>query len=730
MYFGGVNGLNIFRPDDAAAAPHPPPVSIIALEPAGAPRQFLVGHPPDSVVKLRYGENAFTISFAALDFTAPEKTRYAYRLDGVDHAWIAAGTRREASYASVPPGRYVFRVTTANTGGPWTPAGAAITLEIARPWWATWWARVLAALAITGLPVGAIRLRLRSIRRRSVWLEQRVEEQTRDLTDAQERLRGALEREREAARELLEITAAVPGAVFQLREAPDGTRTFPFVSEGITHLLDGDASSTGSSCAQQIDPSHLADRLLAQVHPDDADVLARSLAASRDTLEPWRVELRCTGVDGATRWLSVQAHPWRHDDGAIVWTGVMTDATAARRAEAERAALEAKMLQAQKAESLGILAGGIAHDFNNLLVGVLANAELLPYQLSLDEEAAETVGHIRASALRAAELTQQMLAYAGKARLVVERVDLAGLVREMLALLRSAVPRTIAFEFQPGPAGAFVEADATQLRQVVMNLVTNASEAIGDRPGHVSVRIGIERAPQPELALLHAAEDMPAHGPYAVLEVTDDGCGMDASLVGRIFEPFYSTKFTGRGLGLAALLGIVQAHHGGLQVVTAPGQGSRFTVYLPLTASGREMPPMTDSGAPEVPAPLAQRRVLVVDDEEAVLYSATRILKKLGYDVATAIDGVDALAAIDADGGREIDLVLLDVTMPTMDGPTTARALRARGVDVPIVFMSGYAEEDLVARGIMADADGFLKKPFMVQELAAVLREMMADSEG
>jgi CheY-like chemotaxis protein len=316
-----------------------------------------------------------------------------------------------------------------------------------------------------------------------------------------------------------------------------------------------------------------------------------------------------------------------------------------------------------------------------------------------------------------------MLAYAGKGRIVVERVDLAALVREMLALLRSAVPRIITFDFHADPASAYVEGDATQLRQVIMNLVTNASEAIGDRPGRVEVRVGIEVAPLRSLRLLHAAPDMPQQGPYVVLEVLDDGCGMDAALLGRIFDPFFSTKFTGRGLGLAALLGIVRAHHGGAQVVTAPGEGTRFLIYLPLAVNVESAPPPTIATS-ETLGPAAPARVLVVDDEEAVRLSVGRILRKFGYDVTAAADGAEALAA--ADGERAFDLVLMDVTMPAMDGPTAARELRAQGVAVPIVLMSGYAEEDLVMRGVLTHADGFLKKPFEVTELAAMVREHLA----
>ncbi|HEU4566375.1 MAG TPA: response regulator, partial [Gemmatimonadaceae bacterium] len=400
---------------------------------------------------------------------------------------------------------------------------------------------------------------------------------------------------------------------------------------------------------------------------------------------------------------------------------------AERRAAVERAALEAKMLQAQKAESLGILAGGIAHDFNNLLVGMLANADLLRREVAPGGEAAEMIGAIRGAARRAAELTHQMLAYAGRGRLVVEQVDVAQLVREMLALLRSAVPRTIAFDFHAAPAPAPVEADATQLRQVVMNLITNAAEAIGDGAGHVVVRVGTETAPQRELRLLHAAPDMPASGPYVVLEVTDDGCGMDPSLLGRIFDPFYTTKFTGRGLGLAAMLGIVRAHRGGVQVLTTPGRGTRFLVYLPLAGSdARE--PRPAAAAPEAPAAAVRSRVLVVDDEEAVRLSLARILRKRGYEVVLADDGPAALDAARGEGA--FDIILMDVTMPIMDGPAAARALRASGVDAPIILMSGYAEEELSRRGIMTHADAFLGKPFDIGALTALLREVAAPVRG
>ncbi len=723
MYFGGVNGVNVFRPDAVAPPPPPPRATFVTMRAGGDPVRYVVRMNSDSVIHLAHDRNAFTLTFVALDYTAPEKINYAHRLEGLDRDWIGTGNRGEASYTNLPPGRYVLRVAATNVAGIWNRDAAAVTIVVERPWWGTWWARLIAGIFVLSLPVAGVRIRTRSIRRRSALLERRVEEQTRDLTEAHERLHEALERERESTRELLEITATVPGAVFRLRHTPGGTPSLPFVSEGVA-VLCGRGHDTLSG--DGADPGAIARMIVERIDPKDRAAAQRALATLGRTLEPWRAQLRWYPEGGGEpRWLSVRAHPSRHDGSSIVWTGVVTDATAERRAEYERATLESKMLLAQKSESLGVMAGGVAHDFNNLLVGILASADLLRHDAVLDDHANETVGHIRTSALRAAELTRQLLAYTGKGSLVVEKVELSVLVREMLSLVRSTVPRTIEFDFHACECPSTVEADATQLRQVVMNLVTNASEAIGEGPGggRVTVRVGIDERPQSELGLQQLAVDMPSRGPYVSLQVTDDGCGMDAALVERIFDPFFSTKFTGRGLGLAALEGIVRAHHGGVSVKSVPSRGTRFTVYLPLVETAARYVP-ADRAACAEPSPVAAARVLVVDDEELVRHSVVRILEKFGYETVAAADGSEALAAIVS--GRSVDLVLMDVTMPAMDGPTAARELRAHGLEAPIVLMSGYAEEELVSRGVMTHADGFLKKPFEVAELLEAVRARLA----
>jgi len=683
------------------------------------------------VLRLPYDRNSLAISFRALDYTAPAKVQYRYRLDGVDHQWVEGRNRGEATYASVPPGRYTFRVTAAGQDGAWNPVGASIELYIAPPWWKSWWARVGAVAAAVLLVMLVVKIRVASMRRRSLLLEEQVEAQTKELTDAHERLRHALDREREAARELLDITAAVPGAVFQMRITGEGRRDFTFVSEGVIGLLDNAAPGQWpDGDDEQARHVRMAERLFLLGRAEERGAVDRSLRRSRETLLPWRAEWSWPGDgDREGGWLQVQAQPRRQPDGTIIWTGVISDATAARKAEAARAALEAKVLQAQQAESLAVLAGGIAHDFNNLLVGVQGNAELLAMELPPESDAAETVGHIRSAATRAADLTRQLLAYAGRGRFVVERVNLTHLVEEMLSLVRSAIPRSIAFDFRHGvEEQPIVEADATQLRQVVMNLVTNASEAIASDGGGVHVWVGTEHRDRAALQLLHAAPDMPAEGPYAVLRVTDDGVGMDEGTLSRIFDPFYTTKFTGRGLGLAALLGVVRAHHGGLDVVTAPGAGASFIIYLPLVdvAMQGHQSSFHEAGAGGIEQHLATR-VLLVDDEPDVRDLTGRMLRRLGYQVAFAADGASTLMAVS--DAEMVDVILMDVTMPNMDGPTAARELRQRGMDARIVLMSGYAETELVDRGVLADADAFLQKPFTQEELAAAIEGLVSSRE-
>ncbi len=395
---------------------------------------------------------------------------------------------------------------------------------------------------------------------------------------------------------------------------------------------------------------------------------------------------------------------------------------AKRQREAEeRRLLEAQLLETQKLESLGVLAGGIAHDFNNLLVGVLGNAGLALEELPSDSPARDYVKDIEIGAWRAADLVRQMLAYAGKGRLVIERVDLSRLVREMLHLLMASINKKAVLDFVPTEPGPSVEGDATQLRQVVMNLIINASDALGDASGTIVVRTGVlDRPPEGEGAYFGATT--PA-GACAFLLVSDSGGGMDSATRDRMFEPFFTTKFTGRGLGLAAVQGIVRSHGGAIKVTSAPGKGTTVHVLLPLAPSVAA--PDMDRARSTARGPRSEGIVLLADDEPLVRNVAQRVLESMGLTVLLAADGAEAVAVFERHHA-DIDLAVLDLTMPRMDGVEAFRAMQQIAPGVRAVLTSGFTGEEADSDSWRTGFLGFLRKPYAPRELADRVRDLLA----
>jgi len=396
------------------------------------------------------------------------------------------------------------------------------------------------------------------------------------------------------------------------------------------------------------------------------------------------------------------------------------DLTERRRAEERRRQLERRLQHSQRLESLGVLAGGVAHDFNNLLMGVLGNAGLALKELEADHRARETIERLEKAALRAAELTNQLLAYSGKGSFVKELLQLNATVREMIDLLQSAVSRKVVIRTELEDGMPPVRADAAQLRQVLMNLIMNASEAIGDRSGVVTIRTGLLHVDGSYLSETYVGEEVD-EGYYTFVEVSDTGEGMDEETRARIFDPFFSTKFAGRGLGLASVLGIARGHGGTVKVYSEPGRGSSFKVLLPAqtdsNGSRKEPPPA------EEPRPQAEGTIMVVDDEESVRTVARLILEKAGYRVITASDGVEAEEIFAESGG--ISLVLLDMTMPHRDGAETYTQLRRVDPDVRVILTSGYSESDATARFAGKGLAGFIQKPYTPGELVGLVRRVL-----
>jgi signal transduction histidine kinase/CheY-like chemotaxis protein len=415
----------------------------------------------------------------------------------------------------------------------------------------------------------------------------------------------------------------------------------------------------------------------------------------------------------------------RHDaTGKVIrLEGTVQDVTAQREAEQARQQFEERMRQAQKLESLGMLAGGIAHDFNNLLMGILGNASLLRTDLPADDEVQHSVEQIEKAAQRAAELTSQMLAYAGRGRLLVQPHDLSEIIQQSAGLLESTLAERIALRLELASNLPAVRCDASQLRQVLLSLVTNASEAMEDRVGSVTLRTGVRSFAENELFDIQAPEARPA-GDYVFIAVIDEGCGIPEDLHDRVFDPFYTTKFTGRGLGLAATLGIVHGHGGAVQLTSVPGAGASFQLYFPACAAIRSVAVATST-------PEADGRpsgvILVVDDEALVRRTAHQILERGGYSVLEARDGHEAVTLF-AIHGDSIRAVLLDLTMPGMDGEATLRELMRIRDDVKVLLSSGYSEQDAVPRFDLQKFAPFLQKPYTAQALLHAMHALLTAS--
>jgi PAS domain S-box-containing protein len=448
------------------------------------------------------------------------------------------------------------------------------------------------------------------------------------------------------------------------------------------------------------------------LHPDDAGPWRQCWNDAVRAGSVFQMECRLYDqASGAYRWHLARAVPAVEGKSrAVRWYGTCTDVQ-------DQKQTEEIIRQKQRLESTGLLAGGIAHDFNNLLTGVLGNATLLLEEEYFAKSARAMLQDIVSSAERAAHLTRQMLAYAGKGSFLFEHLDLSEEIRRTERLLRAAVPKKVQLRLALADDLPLVEADVAQVDQVVMNLVINAAEAIGaERPGWVTVTTRAETVDSTISGSF--LPEPPPPGPYAVLEVHDDGSGMTPDVAAKIFDPFFTTKFTGRGLGLSAVLGIVKSHRGAMLFESSAGKGSTFRVFFPAVAGQRAVAGRAG------PARAVCPTILVIDDEEVVRRTVRHAFESHGYSVVEASNGEEGLKFFQANSAK-YQLILLDLTMPVMGGEEALRYIRAIRPDVPIILSSGYDERVATSRFSGLRLSGFIQKPYTTSALISLAVQVL-----
>ncbi|MBA4261301.1 MAG: hypothetical protein C0443_04570 [Comamonadaceae bacterium] len=469
----------------------------------------------------------------------------------------------------------------------------------------------------------------------------------------------------------------------------------------------------------------LAQALDDRTHPDDVAQMQADRAAHFEGRAPiYRNEHRIRCKDGRWKWVLSRGMVIARDDAGqpLRMVGTHTDITELKQAEAQQRALESQLRESQKMEAIGTLAGGVAHDFNNLLAAILGNLVLAREDVGPDHVAQESLAEINRAAIRARQLVQQILAFSRRQAQALQHQPLKPLVVEALGLMRALLPAGVRLHARLGEATMPVLADATQVQQVIMNLCTNAWQAMGRQPGDITVALCPEHVDASRALQLGGI----GSGDYVCLSVADNGPGMDAETQRRIFEPFFTTKApgSGTGLGLSVVHGIVQSHHGAITVHSAPGEGTRFDVYLPLacdTGAAGALPP---ESVP-TPAPAhAGRHIVYVDDYEALVFLAGRLLRKQGFRVSTFVSATDALAWMGG-SGEPVDLLVTDQNMPGMSGVELALAVRALRPGQRVAIVSGHVNDQLVQDARAAGVSDVLGKQDNMDALAQAVRQLL-----
>jgi PAS domain S-box-containing protein len=657
----------------------------------GVPPRPPVAYPIISRIEVDKSARTIRAEFSSLNYKAEQLVQFAYRLDGAP--WTGS-PERSVSVSGLGPGKHRLEVRSRVRDGPFFQKIASAEFRLEPKWTETWWARLLALAFLAAAILQFIRWRLSAAAKREAELETIVAARTAKLSLANYELD-------EKARQLHDSENRLKNA------------------ERLAHVghwdwgLDGNRFSWSEEMfrifgqPKEFTPSY--EKSLDAIIPQDRERVAQWVRDCLDRKNGHSIEFQIARPDSDLRTVSCISEVALDDKGRpLRLFGACQDITEIRRAQQET-------FERQKLESVGTLASGIAHDFNNLLGGVVAQAELAMGEIASGCRPEEELKAIRDVAMRGAEIVRQLMIYSGRESPDVGPVDLSAIVKEMLALLKVSVSKHAVLETDLGVDLPAVRANAAQLRQIVMNLVTNASEAVGDRDGtiHVTTRC-VKAGRDSPGAILDRFEE----GDYLQLEVSDSGCGMPPETQAKVFDPFFTTKIGGHGLGLPIVHGVVRGLGGAIRLTSEPGRGTTFQILLPCADAAAGEPCAPES--PETPGSFRGATALVVDDENPLRQAVATMLRQTGFEVFEAADGSSAIDLLRANG-HKIDVMLLDMSIP---GPSSREVVAEAAIarqDVKVILTSAYSQE-MIADALSApQIRGFIRKPFQFRDLARML---------
>ena len=698
IWFPSSKGLIMIDPAHMSNNPRPAMVSIDRVRING--REFPSYRKP----VLQPGPGNLEFDYSALDYQAPLKVQYRYRLMGYDSAWANAGNRREAFYTNLKPGRYEFEVQACNADGVWNTVGTSFALELPREFSQTPTFRLVClavalSFGVYGWWVWHLRRRHIQLQKTRALLETKVQERTAELRNEIEERKHAEETLRESEEKFVQLADNITD-VFWITSS-DRRKIF-YASQAYETVW-------GRSVAELY--AH-PQQWLETIVPSDRDRVLAAFADLKDRKPNVSIEYQITRADGATRWIHDRGFQVRDPAGNVVrFTGIATDVT-------EHKQLEAQLFQSQKMETVGKLAGGVAHEFNSILTAIIGQSELLACDLPPGSPLAKNAGEITHAANRAATLTRQLLAYGRKQLLRPTSLNLNEVIGGMEGMFRHLMGGNVDVRIICAPDLQMVKVDAGQIEQVIINIAINARDAM-PQGGKLTLETSNVVFNGNSVGKISEMKS----GDYVMLAVTDTGVGMSPDVKARAFEPFFSTKDVGKGtgLGLATCYGIIKQSGGHISVYSEPGRGTTFKIYLPQVRNGNS--PLL----PAVPSnlPRGKETVLLVEDDPALREMAVELLRRLGYDVTAAANGGHALNLMEQRGKQPLDLLFTDVVMPQLDGRELSERIRASHPETKILFTSAYTENAILHQETLDSGVAILQKPFTPSTMAHKIREVL-----